>query len=122
MNIAVLSCKKIKDESCIGCHRCLTAFDKKEGEFEKYSGNGEVKLKGLVHCGDCPGGGVIVRLMQLKTWMLPFGESIDQLHIGTCLQNHCPHVEKIVETVKAKAGVPVILGTHPYKPVQVWGE
>lgn len=33
MNIAILTCKNIKDETCIGCHRCLMAFDKKEGEF-----------------------------------------------------------------------------------------
>lgn len=32
MNIAVLSCKNIKDETCIACHRCLMGFDKKEGE------------------------------------------------------------------------------------------
>ena len=36
MNIAVLSCKNIKDETCIACHRCLMGFDKKEGEFERY--------------------------------------------------------------------------------------
>jgi predicted metal-binding protein len=118
MNVAVLSCKHIKDESCIGCHRCLTAWDKKEGEFSQY--HSDDKLKALVHCGDCPGTGAVVRLMQLKTWMLPFQEKIDQLHIGTCLQNHCPHAETIINMVKAKAGVPVIEGTHPYKPVQVW--
>ena len=121
MNIAVVSCKKIKDECCIGCHRCLTAFDKKEGEFERYQGNGEVKLKGLVHCGDCPGSGVVVRLMQLKTWMAPFEETIDAVHIGTCLLDNCPHKEELINKVKAKAGVDVIEGTHPYKPVQVFG-
>lgn len=49
MNIAILSCKNIKDETCIGCHRCLMAFDKKEGEFERYKGT-DAKLRGLVHC------------------------------------------------------------------------
>jgi hypothetical protein len=32
MNIAVLSCKNIKDETCLVRHRCLRGFDKKEGE------------------------------------------------------------------------------------------
>ncbi len=36
MNIAVLSCENIKDETCPGCQRCLMGFDKKEGEFERY--------------------------------------------------------------------------------------
>jgi len=35
INIAVLSCKNIKDETCFGCHRCLMGFDKKEGESLK---------------------------------------------------------------------------------------
>ena len=53
MNIAVLSCKNIKDETCIGCHRCLMGFDKKEGEFERYKDT-DAKLRGLIHCGGCP--------------------------------------------------------------------
>ena len=67
MNIAVLSCKNIKDDVCLGCHRCLLGFDKNEGEFEREK-------------------------------------------------------DTIVEKLKAKAGVEVIEGTHPYRPVQVLGE
>ena len=121
MNIAILSCKNIKDEHCIGCHRCLMGFDKKEGEFERYKGNGEVKLRGLLHCGGCPGTSPVLRLVNLKTWMAPMGETIDAIHIGTCLLDNCPYKDTIIEKVKAKAGVDVILGTHPYRPVQIFG-
>ena len=121
MNIAVLGCKNIKDQTCIACHRCLMGFDKKEGEFERYKGNGEVKLRGLLDCGGCPGTSPVLRLVGLKTWMGPFGETIDKIHIGTCLLDNCPYKDTIIEKVKAKAGVEVIEGTHPYKPVQVFG-
>jgi len=94
MNIAVLSCKNIKDETCIACHRCLMGFDKKEGEFERYKDT-DAKL---------------------------MGESIDAVHIGTCLLDNCPYKDTIIEKVKAKAGVDVIEGTHPYRPVQVFGD
>jgi len=104
MNIAVLSCKNIKDETCIACHRCLMGFDKKEGE-----------------CGGCPGTSPVLRLVGLKTWMAPMGESIDAVHIGTCLLDNCPHKDTIIEKVKAKAGVEVIEGSHPYRPDQVFG-
>jgi predicted metal-binding protein len=120
MNIAVLGCKNIKDESCIGCQRCLTAFDKKEGEFERYKGT-DAKLRALVNCGGCPGTSPVLRLVMLKTWMAPMGETIDAIHIGTCLLDNCPYKDTIIQKVKAKAGVPVIEGSHPYKPVKVFG-
>jgi predicted metal-binding protein len=122
MNIAVLGCKNIKDESCIGCHRCLLAFDKKEGQFERYKDDGNARLRGLVHCGGCPGTSPVLRLVNLKTWMAPMKETIDAVHIGTCLLDNCPFKDTIIAKVKAKAGVEVIEGTHPYKPVRIFGD
>ena len=54
MNIVILSCKNIKDESCFGCQRCLLGMDKKEEEFERYKDNPDVKLKAILHSGGCP--------------------------------------------------------------------
>ncbi|MFP3869706.1 MAG: CGGC domain-containing protein [Syntrophobacteria bacterium] len=120
MNVAVLSCKNIKDETCLGCHRCLLAFDKREGEFERYKG-ADAKLRALLHCGGCPGTSPVLRLVALKTWMDLMGESIDSLHIGTCLLDNCPYKDEIIRKVKAKAGVDVIEGSHPYRPEKVFG-
>jgi CGGC domain len=88
MNIAVLSCEKIKDATCLGCHPCLMGFDKEEGEFERYKGT-DAKLRALLHCGGCPGTSPVLRLANLQNWMAPMGETIE--------------------------------GTHPYKPVRVFG-
>ena len=117
MNIAVLSCENIKDATCLGCHCCLTGFDKKEGESERYRG-ADATWRALPNCGGCPGTPPVLPLAGLKTWRAPMSETIDAVHAGTCLLDNCPHKETIVQ--KVKAGVGVIEGTHPYKPVRVF--
>ena len=62
-----------------------------------------------------------MRLVQLKGWMAPMNETVDAVHIGTCLLDNCPYKDTIIEKVKAKAGVEVIEGSHYYRPVQVFG-
>ena len=121
MNIAILACKNIKDESCFGCHRCLTAFDKREGEFERYKENPDARLKAILHCGGCPGMAPVNRLANLKVWMAPMGETIDAIHIGTCLIKNCPYKDSILANVKEKAGVEVIEGSHYYAPPKIFG-
>lgn len=121
MNIAILSCKNIKDESCFGCHRCLLGMDKKEGEFERYKDNPDAKLRAILHCGGCPGMAPVNRLANLKVWMAPMGETIDKIHIGTCLMKYCPYKDSILQKVKEKAGVEVIEGTHYYAPPTIFG-
>jgi predicted metal-binding protein len=121
MNVAILSCKNIKDESCFGCHRCLTAVDKKEGEFERYKDDEDMKLKAILHCGGCPGAGVVNRMANLKTWIAPMGDSIDAIHVGTCIMKYCPHKDVILERVKEKAGVDVVEGSHYYAPPTIFG-
>jgi len=121
MNVGILACKNIKDESCFGCHRCLMAFDKREGEFERYKGNNEVKLRAILHCGGCPGMAPVTRLANLKMWMAPMGETIDVIHMGSCLIKFCPYKDTILAKVKEKAGVEVIEGTHYYMPPTIFG-
>jgi len=33
-----------------------------------------------------------------------------------CIVDHCPHKETLISKIKAKAGIPVVEVTHPYKP------
>lgn len=120
MNIAIMGCKNIKDETCIGCQRCLTGFDRKEGEFERYKDDADSRIKAILHCGGCPGTSPVIRLVNLKLWMAPMNESIDVVHIGTCLLDNCPYKDIIIKKVKAKAGVDVIEGSHPYRPDKVF--
>lgn len=43
-----------------------------------------------------------------------------KVHIGPCLMDHCPYKEDIVRKIKAKSGVEVIEGTHPYLPTDIF--
>jgi predicted metal-binding protein len=121
MNIAVMGCEKIKDETCIGCQRCLAAFDRKEGEFARYKDDPEAKLVALFHCGGCPATSPVLRMVQLRDWMAPMGEKVDVLHLGTCIKNHCAYKDELMAVVNKKAGVTVVEGTHPYVPENVFG-
>ncbi|MCF8010926.1 MAG: CGGC domain-containing protein [Clostridiales bacterium] len=119
MNIAILACKNIKDDCSIGCHHCLLAFDKREGDFVLYEGK-DARIMAIFHCGGCPGSCVVARLMNLKAWMARTGENIDALHIGTCLLENCPYKDSIIEKVKANSGVEVVEGSHSYRPDKIF--
>ena len=120
MNIAIMGCQEIKDETCIGCQRCLTAFDRKEGEFARYKDDPEARIVALFHCGGCPATSPVLRMKQLQSWMTPMGETVDVLHLGTCVKNHCVHKDQLLDVVVKKAGVPVVEGSHPYVPQDVF--
>ena len=89
--ILIVGCKRAMDNVCIGCSRCLVGFNRRAGEFEAYKDE-DAEVTGLLNCGDCPGVTIVTRLAQVNLW----------------------------KKIKAKAGVPVIEGTHPYKPDQIF--
>ena len=117
--ILIVGCKKAMDDVCIGCSRCLVGFNRREGTFEIYQ-DCEAQVMGLLHCGDCPGASIVTRLAQVRLWNAPLGERPTAIHLGPCLTDHCPYAEAITRKIKAKAGIPVIEGTHPYLPADVF--
>ncbi len=117
--ILLIGCKRVMDDVCIGCSRCLVAFNRREGEFARYKDQ-EAEIMGVLNCGDCPGAGIVPRLAQVQLWNAPLNEKPTKVHIAVCLRDHCPYFEEIVEKIKNKAGVEVILGSHPYIPDNVF--
>jgi len=115
--ILIVGCKKAMDDVCIGCSRCLVAFNRREGAFAGY---GEAEIMGLLNCGDCPGATIVTRLAQVKLWNAPLEEKPTKIHLGPCITDHCPYKETIVQKIKAKAGIDVIEGTHPYMPSDIY--
>ena len=107
------------DDVCIACSRCLVGFNRREGTFDRYK-DADAEVVGLLSCGDCPGSAVVTRLAQMSLWNKPMGESVTAIHIGPCLTMHCPYAETIIKKVKAKSGVPVVEGTHPYLPDNIF--
>ena len=80
----------------------------------------DAQVVGLLNCGDCPGATIVTRMAQLNLWNKPMNEKITAVHIGPCICEHCPHSEEIIRKIKAKAGVPVIEGTHTYRPENIF--
>jgi len=117
--ILIIGCKKAMDDVCIGCSRCLVAFNRREGQFEAYKDR-DAEVIGLLNCGDCPAPAIVTRLAQLKLWNAPMNEQPTAIHIGPCVTDHCPHAVTIIKKIKAKAGIPVIEGTHPYIPADIF--
>ena len=81
----------------------------------------DAKLIALFHCGGCPATSPVLRMVQLRDWMAGMGEKVDALHAGTCVMNHCPYKDELLATVKKKAGIEIVEGSHPYVPQNVYG-
>ncbi|QLA14806.1 CGGC domain-containing protein [Desulfolutivibrio sulfoxidireducens] len=115
--ILIVGCRMAMDDVCIGCSRCLTAFNRRVGGF---SGYGEAEILGLLSCGGCPGAVIVTRLAQVKLWNAPMNEKPTVVHIAPCIADHCPHADGIMAKIKAKCGIPVVVGTHPFMPADIF--
>lgn len=114
--VAIFSCKRIRDVSCVACLKCFKASDLKEGEFARHGD--EVKIVAMTNCGDCPG--LVMPRAQLLLEQADYLESdIDAVHIGTCMVKAvqtaaCPiDLEGLKKKLDTKFKE-VIIGTHNY--------
>ncbi len=115
--VAIVGCKRIQDQLCVACEKCLKAISKREGEFSRYKDG--IELVALGNCGDCPG-----LIMPKLTLMKEIGEYLDRqfdvIHLGTCVvkakkTGQCPlDFDKVASLVKENFGKELVVGTHPY--------
>jgi predicted metal-binding protein len=117
--ILIVGCKRAMNDVCVACSRCMVGFNRREGEFVRYK-NQDAAIVGLLNCGDCPGAGIIPRLAQVNLWNKPMNEKVTKIHIGPCIVDHCPYKDTLIGKIKAKAGVEVIEGAHPYIPENIF--
>lgn len=117
--ILILGCKHTMDDVCIGCSRCMVGFNRRVGQFERYI-DIDAELIGILNCGDCPGTSVVTRLAQLNLWNTHLNERPTKIHVAPCILDHCPHSETLLKKIRAKAGVEVIEGTHPFMPENIF--
>ena len=114
--IGMIYCKKIQDQSCIGCTKCYKAVNDKKFEFE---GEDDVRIVFKTGCGDCPG--LVLPKLQLQAAILEtIGETFDEIYFGTCVKKasavmNCPmNIDAIKAKIEEMFGVPVKVGTHDY--------
>ncbi len=116
--VLIIGCKNTMNTICIGCSRCHVAFNRREGTFQELPE--DAQLIGILDCGGCPGQGIVVRMAQFGLWNAPLNEKPTKVYVAPCLQQYCPQSDTLIEKIKAKAGVEVILGTHPYIPADIF--
>lgn len=115
--IAIVGCKRIQDQLCIACEKCLKAIRKKDGEFARY--DDEIELVALGNCGDCPGL-MLPKVTLMNEIAAHIGEQFDTIHLGTCIVKakkggECPlDFEKLATLIKENFGKEVVVGTHNY--------
>jgi predicted metal-binding protein len=114
--IGILYCKRIQDHSCIACAKCYKGMAEKNGEFSRYD---DVELVAMTDCGDCPGL-VVPRVKLLAELTKNLGREFEAIHLGTCVKlametAQCPiDLDELQVVLKARFGVPLVLGTHSY--------
>lgn len=116
--IAIIGCKRIQDQLCVACEKCLKAMSKREGEFSRYK-DADLELIALGNCGDCPG-----LIMPKVTLMNEIAASIDReydiIHLGTCVvkakkTGKCPlEFDQLGVLFKENFGKELVVGTHDY--------
>ncbi len=117
--LLIIGCKRTMNDVCIACSRCMVGFNRREGEFGRYQ-DVDTELVGILNCGDCPGASIVPRLAMMKVWNIPVSEKITKIHVAPCITDHCPYKDVLIQKIKAKAGVEVILGAHPYQPENIF--
>lgn len=120
--IALVACHLIRKQNlCAADAKCLVAFQRREGEFERYKGQ-EAAIYGIVECGECEGNRnrVVLSLATLKGALMPLQESVDAIHLGTCVAHFCPRKDDLLKAVRDKVDIEVVEGGHRYAPPKVF--
>jgi len=115
--IAILYCKRIKDQSCVACAKCYKAIAEENGAFAQYED--DIELVAMTDCGDCPGL-TVPKVKLLRETTNNLDRPIEILHLGTCMKAAmemaaCPiNYEDLKITLEKNMGIKVVLGTHAY--------
>jgi predicted metal-binding protein len=114
--VGLIYCKRIQDQSCIGCAKCYKAINDRAFAFE---GMDDLRLVFKTSCGDCPG--LVLPKVQLQMGVLKnMGETVDEIYFATCIKKataimNCPmNLDGIKAKMEEVFEVPVQVGTHDY--------
>lgn len=112
--IGIIYCKRIQDQSCVGCAKCYKAVNDKSFAFE---GEDDIEIVFKGSCGDCPG--LVLPKLQLQMTVLKaLDEKVDEIYFATCVKKatavmNCPmNLDGITAKIEEMFEVPVKVGTH----------
>ena len=79
--IGIISCRKIKDVTCVSCIKCFKAIAQKQGNFERYD---DLEVVFMGDCGGCPGL-VMPKLGLIMDMARTYERDVDVIYLGTCV-------------------------------------
>ena len=116
--VAIIGCKRVQDQLCIACAKCLKALSERDGEFARYKDD-DLELIALGDCGDCLG--LFMPKVTLMNQIVDYiGRDYDIIHLGTCVvkakkTSQCPlDFDQLTKLVKENFGKELVVGTHDY--------
>jgi len=93
-----------------GGGKCFRALHNREGAFDSYAIDDDVKVVGYATCGGCPGGNIEYVPEEMKN------NGAEVIHFATGFivgYPPCPYIKDFQDLIREKYGMRVILGTHP---------
>ena len=113
-NVGIIYCKRIQDESCVGCAKCYKAVNDHAFAFE---GDEDTRVVFKTACGDCPG--LVLPKLDLQMMVMEkLDVKVDEIYFGTCVKKatavmNCPmNVKGITDKLEEMYSIPVKMGTH----------
>jgi len=120
--VVVVSCD-LANRRCCG-YGCNIKFQRREDYFENYPAD-DTRFH-ILTCGGCCGGGLAMKLENLRKWMKRMGDKPDEivLHFASCVcnTNHhkpaCPNLSYMTEIAKRHGFDKIIMGTYRSKAAE----
>ena len=107
LKIGIIICYRY--HSCAG-GKCFRSMQNKDGAFNIYKDNIDLKLVGYTTCGGCPGGNIEYAPEEM------IKNGADVIHFATGFvvgYPPCPYIDDFKNFIEEKYGVKVVIGTHP---------
>lgn len=105
--IGIIICDRYRN---CGGGKCFRALKNREGAFDIYALNEDVKIVGYASCGGCPGGNIEYVPEEMKK------NGAEIIHFATGFvvgYPPCPYINDFQDMIRMKYNMNVIIGTHP---------
>lgn len=105
--IGIIICDRYRN---CGGGKCFRALYNREGAFDIYSKDEDVRVVGYSSCGGCPGGNIEYVPEEMKK------NGAEVIHFATGFvvgYPPCPYIRDFQGLIREKYGMKVVIGTHP---------
>lgn len=109
--LGILTCSNCTQELDCASVVCLGDLRKRKGFFQRYEGDQELILVGIINCAGCPTLGSPEKILRKVKSLAAF--RIDAIHLSYCVTALCPFKKKYVDIIKAAhPAIEIVEGTH----------